>query len=75
MVFASPKTIPGFLLELNHSARLQPGIRGNRLWPFQRFPAFMVRHNNGWGGRIRTYGSRNQNPVTYHLSTPHQWPS
>lgn len=23
-----------------------------------------------WGGRIRTFGSRNQNPVTYHLSTP-----
>jgi hypothetical protein len=24
----------------------------------------------GWGGRIRTSGCRNQNPVPYHLATP-----
>ena len=25
---------------------------------------------NGWGGRIRTYGTRDQNPMPYHLATP-----
>ena len=25
---------------------------------------------NGWGGRIRTYECRDQNPVPYHLATP-----
>src|SRR5580692_5264156 len=25
----------------------------------------------GWGGRIRTSVCRNQNPVPYHLATPH----
>ena len=24
----------------------------------------------GWGGRIRTYGTRDQNPMPYHLATP-----
>jgi hypothetical protein len=28
----------------------------------------------GWGGRIRTSECRDQNPVTYRLSTPHQHP-
>jgi hypothetical protein len=27
--------------------------------------------NTGWGGRIRTSVSRNQNPLPYHLATPH----
>jgi hypothetical protein len=26
----------------------------------------------GWGGRIRTSAWRNQNPLPYHLATPHQ---
>ncbi len=26
--------------------------------------------NFGWGGRIRTYGTRDQNPMPYHLATP-----
>ncbi len=26
----------------------------------------------GWGGRIRTSECRNQSPVSYHLTTPHQ---
>ncbi len=26
----------------------------------------------GWGGRIRTCECRDQNPVPYHLATPHQ---
>ena len=26
----------------------------------------------GWGGRIRTSEWRNQNPLPYHLATPHQ---
>ena len=26
--------------------------------------------NNGWGGRIRTYEWRDQNPLPYHLATP-----
>src|SRR5262245_3277192 len=26
----------------------------------------------GWGARIRTWECRNQNPVPYHLATPHQ---
>ena len=25
----------------------------------------------GWGGRIRTSEWRNQNPLPYHLATPH----
>ena len=27
----------------------------------------------GWGGRIRTSVWRNQNPLPYHLATPHRW--
>src|SRR3954451_1801298 len=27
---------------------------------------------NGWGGRDRTSEWRNQNPLPYHLATPHQ---
>ena len=26
----------------------------------------------GWGARIRTWGWRNQNPLPYHLATPHR---
>jgi hypothetical protein len=26
---------------------------------------------SGWGGRIRTYEWRDQNPLPYHLATPH----
>jgi hypothetical protein len=26
--------------------------------------------NIGWGGRIRTYGTRYQKPMPYHLATP-----
>ena len=26
----------------------------------------------GWGGRIRTYGTRYQKPLPYHLATPQQ---
>jgi hypothetical protein len=25
---------------------------------------------DGWGGRIRTCGTRDQNPMPYHLATP-----
>ncbi len=25
----------------------------------------------GWGGRIRTYGTQDQNLLPYHLATPH----
>ena len=25
---------------------------------------------NGWGDRIRTYGTRDQNPLPYRLATP-----
>lgn len=27
----------------------------------------------GWGGRIRTYGTRYQKPMPYHLATPQLW--
>ena len=27
----------------------------------------------GWGGRIRTYGTRDQNPLPYRLATPQQY--
>ena len=33
-----------------------------------------VQSFSGWGGRIRTSECRNQNPVTYRLSTPHEKP-
>ena len=29
----------------------------------------------GWGGRIRTSEWRNQNPLPYHLATPHHGPA
>src|SRR5215510_9693452 len=32
-----------------------------------RFPRLI-----GWGARIRTWECRNQNPVPYHLATPHR---
>ena len=28
---------------------------------------------DGWGGRIRTYDTRYQKPMPYHLATPHQY--
>src|SRR5436309_4607580 len=31
----------------------------------------LLRRGDGWGGRIRTSGCWNQNPVSYHLTTPH----
>ena len=31
-----------------------------------------IRPQYGWGGRIRTCECRDQNPVPYHLATPHQ---
>ena len=35
--------------------------------PLEIFDFFMV---FGWGGRIRTYGTRYQKPMPYHLATP-----
>src|SRR5215470_9781302 len=32
--------------------------------------AGIPRRGFGWGGRIRTSGWRNQNPLPYHLATP-----
>ena len=29
--------------------------------------------SHGWGGRIRTYGTRYQKPLPYHLATPQRW--
>ena len=29
-----------------------------------------VQYLYGWGGRIRTYGTRYQKPLPYHLATP-----
>ena len=29
-----------------------------------------MRNAIGWGGRIRTYDTRDQNPMPYHLATP-----
>ena len=32
---------------------------------------FLTRNINiGWGSRIQTYGTRDQNPMPYHLATP-----
>ena len=31
--------------------------------------------NIGWGARIRTWEWRNQNPLPYHLATPHRPPT
>ena len=33
-------------------------------------PAAAGFHSAGWGGRIRTYGTRYQKPLPYHLATP-----
>ena len=30
----------------------------------------LIIYIDGWGGRIRTYGTRDQNPMPYHLATP-----
>ena len=37
-----------------------------------RHPAVFATDDNGWGGRIRTCESRDQNPMPYRLATP-QW--
>ena len=29
--------------------------------------------NLNWGGRVRTYASRSQSPLPYHLATPHNY--
>ena len=33
-------------------------------------PAPEIKEVFGWGGRIRTYGTRYQKPLPYHLATP-----
>ena len=41
--------------------------------PFLKSKGFLkysIFNRNGWGGRIRTSECRNQNPVSYHLTTP-----
>ena len=30
----------------------------------------LLKSRSGWGGRIRTYGTRDQNPLPYRLATP-----
>src|SRR5215472_15672115 len=62
--------------------RFRPGdgpigalLRGNVV----RFPAMrkppVETALAGWGGRIRTSEWRNQNPLPYHLATPHHGPA
>ena len=36
-------------------------------------PPIMPGAGAGWGGRIRTYGTRYQKPLPYHLATPQRW--
>ena len=33
-------------------------------------PVGLVPVDLGWGGRVRTFAWRNQNPLPYHLATP-----
>ena len=37
---------------------------------FRAVHRFKSRKSYGWGGRIRTYGTRYQKPLPYHLATP-----
>ena len=37
------------------------------------FSANIISGDFGWGGRIRTYGTRYQKPMPYHLATPQLW--
>jgi hypothetical protein len=51
-------------------------------WTVQAFELAPLKQGNrapyglggmaGWGGRIRTYGTRYQKALPYHLATPHQ---
>src|SRR5659263_640921 len=38
-------------------------------------PLALVVHFYGWGGRIRTSGTRDQSPLPYHLATPQGQPT
>src|ERR1044072_83552 len=44
------------------------------LWhpPARHIDLLPERRETGWGAWIRTRGWRNQNPLPYHLATPHQ---
>jgi hypothetical protein len=52
------------------------------VWTAQAFELAALKQSNlassglggmaGWGGRIRTYGTRYQKALPYHLATPHQ---
>ncbi len=52
------------------------------VWAAQAFELATLKQGNlassglggmaGWGGRIRTYGTRYQKALPYHLATPHQ---
>lgn len=48
---------------LSHMSRFS-AVRGSDFIRFSGKP--------GWGGRIRTYGTRYQKPLPYHLATPQQ---
>lgn len=44
----------------------------SRSYPVSGNPGRSLRRYSGWGGRIRTYGTRYQKPLPYHLATPQQ---
>ncbi len=48
---------------LSSEALAKDDIRGSRR-------KYLVSKKNGWGGRIRTHGWRDQNPLPYRLATP-----
>ena len=52
-----------------------PKGRTNRQNHCVETPMPEVNDVSGWGGRIRTYGTRYQKPLPYHLATPQHAPS
>lgn len=57
-----PETLVFATLSLN---RLDNGAGSNDIEDVGDVP--------GWGGRIRTYDTRYQKPLPYHLATPQLW--
>src|SRR5690348_338515 len=68
---ALPSGSPSVCATSSASLRLALPENSIRLDVLCMIPVSRLQRQCGWGGRIRTCECRDQNPVPYHLATPH----
>lgn len=72
------RSLPSPLSRRTKARQKSPQERGQKEGHFPRSgsggaPCNDVLGSTGWGGRIRTCGTRYQKPLPYHLATPQPW--